>query len=386
MSDSDAAWRDPLQVVTGASHPVDPRLLLHRTHGPFWELLDEAGIRLLVSREYEHLLMALSGRGGRREITYLPVPHPSGVAFDAARGMVHVASTRNPNQVLELEPVASPGWRHTDGQIGGGPLIPVRTAVLPGRLYLHDLAIIGGRLHGNAVGHDAVIRIGHGTYVDVWTPKVIEEEVPGRGVNFLQLNSIAAGRSLTTSYFTASTDRPGDKPPGHPAFPVDGRGVVFSGRTREPVVRGLTRPHSARISANDDRLWVLNSGYGELGTVDIRAGRFEPVIGLPGWTRGLALHGHLAIVATSRVLPRFHQYAPGLDPDACMCGVHIIDLSSGTALASLRWKNGDQIFAVEAVPAHFTSGLPAGPNRGAGRRDSLFYDFTPKSRDEQGPR
>jgi len=370
-----------MQVVTGSNHPTDPRLLVHRTRGPFWDLLDEAGITLLVSREYEHLLMALSGRGGHGEITYLPLPHPSGVAFDAKRGIVHVASTRNPNQVLELAPVESPDWRHTEGQIGGGPLIPVRTYVVPGRLYLHDLAIIGGRLHGNAVGHDAVIRFDHdGTFSTVWTPRVIEEQRPQGSVNFLQLNSIAAGRSLTTSYFTASTDRPGDKTPGHPAFPVDGRGVVFSGRTREPVARGLTRPHSARLSAAGDVLWVLNSGYGELGTVDTRAGHFEPVVHLPGWTRGLALQGHLAIVATSKVLPRFHQYAPGLDPDACVCGVHIVDLGTGDVLASLRWKNGDQIFAVEAIPAWFTSGLPTGPNRGAGMRDALFYDFVVKEK------
>lgn len=379
MNDADAAWRDPLQVTTGATGPLDPRMLLHRVKGPFWDLLDEAGITLLVSREYEHLLLALSGRNGRHEITYLSMPHPSGVAYDADRGIVHVASTRNPNQVLELQPVESPDWRHTEAHVGGGPLIPLRTYVLPGRLYLHDLAIVGGRLHANAVGHDAVIRFGRdGVYTTVWTPKVIDEERRGAAVNSLQLNSIAAGRTLTTSYFTASTDRPGETTPGHPAFPVDGRGVVFSGRTREPVARGLTRPHSARLSASGDHLWVLNSGYGELGTIDTTAGTFEPVIRLPGWTRGLALHENLAVVATSKVLPRFHQYAPGLDPDACMCGLHIIDVATGEALASLRWMNGDQIFAVEAVPAHFTSGLPAGPNRGADMRDALFYDFQVK--------
>ncbi len=130
--------------------------------------------------------------------------------------------------------------------------------------------------------------------------------------NHLQLNSIAAGPSLRSSFFTASTDAISRRRPGHANFPVDGRGVVFSGATREPVAFGLTRPHSARL--REGRIWLLNSGYGEFGFVDGRS--FSRVATLPGWTRGLAFHGRFAFVGTSRVLPRFRQYAPGLKTDA----------------------------------------------------------------------
>ena len=40
---------------------------------------------------------------------------------------------------------------------------------------------------------------------------------------------------------------PSARRPGHLNFPVDGRGVIFSGRTRDVVATGLTRPHSARL-------------------------------------------------------------------------------------------------------------------------------------------
>ena len=83
--------------------------------------------------------------------------------------------------------------------------------------------------------------------------------------------------------------------PGHRNFAVDGRGVVFSGATRAVVGRGLTRPHSARI--HDGRLWVDNSGYGEVGVIE--DGRFAAVARLPGWTRGLAAAGGRLWVATS---------------------------------------------------------------------------------------
>ena len=379
MSDSDAAWRDPLDVVVGWESTSDPALLRHRRRGPFWDLLDELGVTLLVTREYEHLLLALSSAGGRGEMTHLAVPHPSGLAFDAERGVVHLASTRNPNQVLDLVPVAEPhgdGGGRDDG--ASGTLVPVRSRTLPGRLYLHDLALVGGCLHANAVGQDAVVRLdAAGGHERVWWPKVLDGRDEAFAANHLQLNSIAAGRTLATSYFTASAAAPGWRRPGQRDFPVDGRGVVFSGRTRRPVASGLTRPHSARLSPTDGRLWVANSGYGELGVVDVEGGGYEPVVRLPGWTRGLSLHGDLAIVGTSRVLPRFHRYAPGLDPDDCVCAVHLVDLRTGAVRASLRWPDGDQLFAIEAVPAGFTAGLPSGPGRGAARQRALFYDFEP---------
>ena len=60
-------------------------------------------------REYEHLVLALSAPGGRPTTTYLPLPHPSGLAWDAERRQLHVASTRNPNAVYALRPARALG-------------------------------------------------------------------------------------------------------------------------------------------------------------------------------------------------------------------------------------------------------------------------------------
>ena len=338
-----ARWRDPHQVMSWWSDAAgtDPALLRHRTRGPFWELVDELGLTLLVTREYEHLVMSLAP--GRR-VGFLALPHPSGLAIGA--DAVHVAATRNPNQLVELRPLNT----------ADRPLVPVRSRWLPGALYLHDLAFIGGRLHANAVGQDAVVTLDYDTgWERVWWPRVID----GLGFerNHLQLNSIAAGADLAGSYFSAATDTPSARRPGHRNFAVDGRGVVFSGATRAVVGRGLTRPHSARIL--DGRLWVDNSGYGEVGVIE--DGRFVVVARLPGWTRGLASAGGRLWVATSRVIPRFRRHAPGLDVDRSVCGLHAVDPSTGTVEASLIWPAGNQVFAVEALPRSFSMGLPFTP-------------------------
>ncbi len=374
----DAAWRDPAQVVAqwGGAGEVAPSALRARVRGSFWEILAELRVRLLVSREYEHLVVALGVEADRPSISYLPMPHPSGIAVDRARGIVHVASTRNPNQVYDLQPVVGEEARlDVDRGIPlGRPLVPVRSRFFPGSLYMHDLAIVGGRLHGNAVGQNAVVELGPASgYRRVWWPRCIEgPDGPVFGRNHLQLNSIAAGPTIRDSFFSASTDEVTRARPGHRNFRVDRRGVVFSGRTREPIARGLTRPHSTRLRRGG--VWVDDSGYGTLCAV--RDGRPEVVAHLPGWTRGLCFVRDVAFVGTSRVLPRFHHYAPGLDVDSSRCGIHAVDVRTGSILGSLIWPSGDQIFAIDWVPEGFTTGLPFQ----AGRRSAeavrkLFYAF-----------
>jgi uncharacterized protein (TIGR03032 family) len=222
---------------------------------------------------------------------------------------------------------------------------------------------------------DAVVRLDPADTADpVWWPAAVgAEDAPPPARNSIQLNSIAAGPTLERSYFSASTATPSARRPGHRNFPVDGRGVVFSGATREPICGGLTRPHSARLD-DAGRVWVDNSGYGELGTVE--DGRFTALARLPGWTRGLCLAGDVAIVGTSRVIPRFRQYAPGLDVASSVCGLHVVDLRSGDVRGSLVWPAGNQIFAVDRLPAAACLGFPfaAGPRRTA-RIRSLFYGF-----------
>jgi uncharacterized protein (TIGR03032 family) len=383
----DAAWRDPAEV--GALWPragaVDPRLLEHRVRGAFWDVLAEHDVTLLVTREYEHLVLALGVAAGRPTTTYLPLPHPSGLAWSATEGVLHVASTRNPNAVYRLRPAVALGAAAAGGArpVRERPLVPSGSCFYPGCLYLHDLALIGGRLHGNAVGQNAVVRLEpDGRYTHVWWPRAVERDgVPDFSRNYLQLNSIAAGPDPEHSFYSASTDAPAARRPGQRHFPVDRRGVVFDGTTREPIARGLTRPHSARLL--DGRVWVANSGYGELGVVE--DGGLAGRIRLPGWTRGLAFAGSVAFAGTSRVLPRFRQYAPGLDVDDSVCGVHAVDTRSGRVLGSVVWPWGNQIFAVEPVPARHTRGLPfaAGRRRALVRERELFYCYETTSPEKE---
>lgn len=387
LSDREAMWanqneefRDPAEIVGywQDTNNLDPRLFEFETRGKWWETLDELAITLLVSREYEHLLLSMAvDRGSNPLVRMMRMPHPSGLAIDRVRGVVHVACTRNPNQVFDLMPLQGLMNRLDVEEIllEEIPLVPVRTRFLPGCLYVHDLAMVGDELHANSVGQNAVVRLSSsGGHERVWWPKCVEsEDGPVFGQNHLQLNSIAAGGTLETSFFSASTDEITHERPGDPTFPVDRRGVIFSGASREAIARGLTRPHSARLWEN--RIWVDNSGYGEVGIIE--GDKFLAVSRLPGWTRGLCFVRDVMFVGTSRVLPRFRQYAPGLDVDEGRCGIHALDVKSGEVLGSIIWPFGSQVFAVEWVPADFASGLPFCPDRTSPKAHEklLFYSF-----------
>ncbi len=372
-----AAWRNPDTVVGlwDQTQPLPPAQLAHRVSGDWWSLLAKAGITLLVTREYEHLAMGLSCEGSRPRITYARVPHPSGVAVDRRRRRVYLASTRNPNQVLEWAPAG--GTAGVDA--GSQPLLPSRSWFLPGRVYLHDLVVLGGALFGASAGMNAVVRLApDGGCEPVWWPACVERRgKPSLERNYIQLNSIAAegaGAKLPRrAFYTASTDRMGHRRPGQRHFAVDGRGVVFDGRTREVSCRGLTRPHSARLHGG--RLWVLNSGYGTIGLAD--GPRYEAVAALPGWTRGLAFHDGIAYIGISRVLPRFEQYAPGLDLAKSRCGIVALCVRTGRVLGSLTWPDGNQIFGIEWIPRDWCSGFPgsrASPP-GSARQTDLYFHY-----------
>lgn len=378
----DAEWRDPEEVVAGLQRTGRPRRgpAPGRVSGDWWGVLERLDACLVVAREYEHLLLALTVTPQGPRESYMSLPHPSGMAYDPRTERLHVASTRNPNQLYVLAPAC--GSNGLDANDRCRPLVALSASFFPGRLYLHDLALIGGVLHGNAVGCNAVVRLtGPAEYEPAWWPRSIEQEGrPDMSRNYLQLNSTAAGEDLASSYFSASAEEPSVRRPGHRNFPVDRRGVIFSGATREPVVRGLTRPHSARL--HDGELWVDDSGYGRV--VAIRDGEPVTVVQLPGWTRGLTFAGGVALVGTSRVIPRYAQYAPGLDVTGSVCGVHAVDINTGEVLGSICWPDGNQIFDIAVLPRTTTLGFAALAGRRASRRELSSFFFSYKIPDPAG--
>ena len=119
----------------------------------------------------------------------------------------------------------------------------------------------------------------------------------------------------------------------------DGGCVVDVG-SNQVILTGLSMPHSPRLYR--DKLWLLNSGTGEFGFVDLNGGEFESVTFCPGYLRGLAFSGDFAIVGLSK--PRENRTFSGLALDEQLaskqaeprCGLLVIDLRTGDIVHWLR--------------------------------------------------
>ncbi|MEO0803996.1 MAG: TIGR03032 family protein, partial [Cyanobacteria bacterium J06642_2] len=132
-------------------------------------------------------------------------------------------------------------------------------------------------------------------------------------------------------------------------------GCVMDVESNEVVIGGLSMPHSPRWYR--ETLWVLNSGTGEFGYVDVEKGAFEPVTFCPGYLRGLAFWGDFAIVGLSK--PRENKTFSGLPLDERLlakeaeprCGLLVIDLRTGDIVHSLRISGVvEEMYDVAVLP------------------------------------
>lgn len=120
-------------------------------------------------------------------------------------------------------------------------------------------------------------------------------------------------------------------------------GFVLDVATGEAVAIGLSMPHSPRLY--DGKLWVLNSGRGELCTIDPKTGDITAIAFCPGYARGLAFVGRYAVVGLSR--PRKNQTFEGLELQDVLkqkdteprSGLLVINIDTGQTVEWLRFEH-----------------------------------------------
>lgn len=119
----------------------------------------------------------------------------------------------------------------------------------------------------------------------------------------------------------------------------------------EVISRGLSMPHSPRW--HDGRLWLLESGTGQLVLVDLATGRRQKVAEVPGFARGLALWGPYAFIGLSKIRATSAMDGVPLAErrEQLKCGVAVVDLRSGQVIALLEFQSAvEEIFDVQLLP------------------------------------
>ena len=185
------------------------------------------------------------------------------------------------------------------------------------------------------------------SFEPVWRPNWITQYAPGDNCH---LNGLAV-RDGQAAYVTAlgETNEPG----GWRQNKRDG-GLLVDVASKEVIARGLSMPHSPRW--HNGKLWLLESGDGTVGTVDLTTGKYESIARFPGFTRGLCFVGPLAFVGLSQV--RESAVFSGIplverleEPEQRSCGVWVFHTETGETLGFCKFESGVQeIFGVESLP------------------------------------
>jgi protein O-GlcNAc transferase len=312
-------------------------------HSPdFPHILEHLGVSLLISTYQAGKLVVVGARHGKLTFAFHSYERVMGLAASSQR--IAVGTRRQVfflQPAHELAPRVEPAGEHDACWLA-------RSSLVTGNIHGHELAwgrqglwVVNTLFSCLATLDDQY------SFVPRWRPPFISELA---AQDRCHLNGLAM-EDGQPRFVTAhgETNEPAGWRPGK----AHG-GCVIDVAANQVIARGLSMPHSPRLY--NGRLWVLDSGRGRM-TCLVRAASpsatCETVEELPGFTRGLAFAGQFAFVGLSKI--RETAVFGGL-PIAerrqdLRCGVAIVDLVSGRAVASLQFHSGvEEIFAVEVLP------------------------------------
>jgi uncharacterized protein (TIGR03032 family) len=329
--------------VTDAPAPQSPPAFTLSTSRQFTSWLADSGASLAIStyQSGKVILIGSNRATGRLSVFERTLDRPMGLAFDGSR--LAVASLV---QITVFANVA-PGGKAAEGY---DALFVPQMASYTADLDVHDLAFSrqGEMIFANTLFSCLAAASTTHSFRPLWRPPFISRLA---AEDRCHLNGLAL-RDGEPAYVTCIAES--DVADGWRDHRVGG-GIVIDVRTNEIVCRGLAMPHSPRLL--DGTLWALNSGTGEVGTIDLAKGAFQPVAFCPGYLRGLTFVGPHVVVGLSE--PRENRTFAGLPLQDRLaaenvkprCGIYVIDSRTGDVAHWLQLEGVvTELYDVVALP------------------------------------
>jgi uncharacterized protein (TIGR03032 family) len=220
-----------------------------------------------------------------------------------------------------------------------------RAAYYTGDVNVHDLAFADSELWVVNTRFCCLCTLGPGhSFTPRWKPPFLSDIAPE---DRCHLNGLAIVNNQP-KYVTAlgATDAPGAWRENKAAG-----GVIIDVPSNEILARGLCMPHSPRF--HNGQLYFLNSGTGELCTLDLKNLKVTPIVALPAYLRGLSFAGPYAILGLCQIREKhvFGNLPIQQRVKKLLCGVAIVDLRTGKHIATLEFTTGCQeLYEVQFVP------------------------------------
>jgi uncharacterized protein (TIGR03032 family) len=325
------------------SVPAEEKFALTTSrHFPEW--LARSGISLaFTTYQAGKLFLIGMGREGRLGVFERTFVRSMGLAVSPDARTLFLATQF---QVLRFDNVVPAGQQHGANDAVFTPHV----SWITGDVDAHDVAIgpDGRPVFVNTLfSCVATVSDGH-SFRPLWRPPFVSRLAPE---DRCHLNGMALADGKPR-YVTMVADS--DVADGWRDRRADG-GLLMDMASGEVLLRGLSMPHSPRV--HDGRVWLINSGAGELGFFDAAAKKFEAITFCPGYARGLAFVGHYALVGLS--LARENRTFQGLPLDGALaargatprCGLLVVDTRNGDTVEWLRIEGVvRELFDVAVLP------------------------------------
>jgi len=201
------------------------------------------------------------------------------------------------------------------------------------------IAVDGGRL---AVGTGMHITEFH-SFVPRWRPPFVSAIAPEDRCHLNGLCLVQGQPCFVTALGES------DAPRGWRENKSDG-GVLIEVSSGRVLCHGLSMPHSPRWYAG--RLWILESGTGAVGYLDPKTLKFQRLVELPGFTRGLDFCGPFAFVGLSQVRETaiFSGIPITQRETERHSGVWAVNIETGEVAGFLQFEDAVQeVFAVQML-------------------------------------
>ena len=246
-------------------------------------------------------------------------------------------------QIWRFENHLQPGETYQ----GGDRLYVPSLSYTTGNLNVHDIVLdqTGNLLFVNTDFSCLATLQSPYSFVPIWQPPFISKIA---AEDRCHLNGLAMVEGKET-YMTACSAT--DNPAGWRDYRKQG-GIILHLPSNEIIVTNLSMPHSPRWY--QEKLWLLNSGTGELGYID--NGQFVPITFCPGFVRGLAFWQNYAFVGLSKLRSASFtglelENRLGKEGKVPQCGLMIIDIRNGQVIHSLILEGAvEELFDVVVLP------------------------------------
>lgn len=338
------------------SAPTHPFSCNHTPELP--ELLATLEISLAISTYQAGKVILVSSDGDNISLLPRNFDTPMGLAVDGNRMAV---ATKNEVEILAHDRSMGNTYPKKPGVYD--TLFMPRLTFYTGALAMHDMAFVGPDLIGVNTVFSCLCRVdGEYSFKPVWKPPFITGLA---SEDRCHLNGLAMEKGKPR-YVTALGMT--DTTQGWREKKLTG-GMLMDVETNEAIFTDLPMPHSPRIYDGD--LYVLLSATGEVAKVDAKAGTYDVIQKLPGFTRGFARFGDYLFVGLSK-LRSTHTFGD-LDMAArkdLICGVAVLHLQTGALVGQMEFvRTCEEIYDVQVLPGLIRPGI-VGPDSDI-RREGL---------------